>query len=174
MNQWNKNQQDNGVLVNHHKVAAEQCIQSIHAGLSTRAEADYKKTRSAQDPPTSVIINFSTLANNRLGFHTLQQKWLNELLALSRDKGVVSFELPENLDGMQVALSFEATYRVFPVSSRFVCRGRNDGRFAATFSIQVSSAAANATLLCRRESSFLEIQWKSVPSWKMILLNTMK
>jgi hypothetical protein len=99
---------------NHLKVAADQCIQSIHAGLTTRAEADYKKSRSAQDPPTSVIVNFSTLANNRLGFHTLQQTWLNQLLALSRDKGVVSFELPENLDGMQVALSFEATYRVFP------------------------------------------------------------
>lgn len=106
--------EEDGTTLPNHKVASTQCIQSIKAGLSTRAEADYKKTRSSEDPPTSVVVNFSTIPNERLGYHIMEQKWLNELLALSRDKGIVSFELPENLDGMQCALSFEATYRVFP------------------------------------------------------------
>jgi hypothetical protein len=44
----------------------------------------------------------------------LIQKWLKQPLALARDKGTVSFELPENLDGMQCALSLQVTYKVFP------------------------------------------------------------
>lgn len=105
---------DDNTVLPKHKIASAQCIQSIKAGLSTRAEADYKKTRASEDPPSAVVVNFSTMSNNRLGYHTMEQKCLNELLALTRDKGVVSFEMPENLDGMQCSLSFEATYRVFP------------------------------------------------------------
>ena len=97
-----------------HEILAAKCIHSIKAGLSTRAEADYKKTRSSEDPPSAVVVNVSTISNDRLGYHELVQKWLNDLLALARDKGAVSFELPESLDGMQCALSFEATYKVFP------------------------------------------------------------
>lgn len=97
-----------------HNAASVKCIQGIKLGLSTRAEADYKKTRSMEDPPPSVSVAFSTFSCDRLGYHTLVQKWLNELLALTCEKGIVSFELPENVDGMQCALSFEATYKVFP------------------------------------------------------------
>jgi len=97
-----------------HEVASTKCIQNIKAGLSTRAEADYKKTRSSEDPPPAVVVNCSCISNDRLGYHVLVQKWLNELLALARDKVTVSFELPENLDGMQCALSLDATYKVFP------------------------------------------------------------
>jgi hypothetical protein len=96
------------------EIAALQCIQSIRTQFTKRAEADYKKSRGSEDPPTAVEISLSSISNNRLGYHTLFQQRLSELLALARDKGRLAFELPETMYGMQCSLSFEATYKVFP------------------------------------------------------------
>lgn len=96
------------------EVAAVQCIQSIKAQLTRRSEDDFKKSRGSEDPPTAVTISLTSIPNDRLGYHTLFQQWLSELLALARDKGRLAFELPETMDGMQCSLSFEAAYKVFP------------------------------------------------------------
>jgi hypothetical protein len=96
------------------EIAALHCIQSIKTQFTKRSEADYKKTRGSEDPPTAVEISLASIPNNRLGYHTLLQKRLSEVLALARKKGWLAFELPETMDGMQCSLSFEATYKVFP------------------------------------------------------------
>ena len=99
---------------NEQVIAAVQCIRAINTQLTKRAEADYKKSRGSEDPPSPVVINFSLITNDRMGYHPVVQKWFRDLLALDQGKGRITLDLPETIDGMQCALSFEATYKVFP------------------------------------------------------------
>ena len=96
------------------ELAAVQCIQSIKSQLTRRSEDDFKKSRGSEDPLTVVTISLASIPNDHVGYHTLFQQWLSELLALARDKGRLAFEFPETIDGMQCSLSFEAAYKVFP------------------------------------------------------------